>query len=99
MLELLKTLYVFQSLDLALFFFLRGRDVLVVVWPGVGDGDGDGIGGRRGGRAIRRWIVSVFTPPSVGPPPSAKMAFYRLSMLLLPVKGYFLLMKRIRRLG
>lgn len=69
MLELLKTLYVFQSLDLALFFFLRGRDVLVVVWPGVGDGDGDGIGGRRGGRAIRRWIVSVFTPPSVGPPP------------------------------
>lgn len=97
MLELLKTLYVFQSLDLALFFFLRGRDVLVVVWPGVGDGDG--IGGRRGGRAIRRWIVSVFTPPSVGPPPSAKMAFYRLSMLLLPVKGYFLLMKRIRRLG
>lgn len=63
--------------------------MLVVVWPGVGDGDGDGIGGRRGGRAIRRWIVSVFTPPSVGPPPSAKMAFYRLSMLLLPVKGYF----------
>lgn len=89
MLELLKTLYVFQSLDLALFFFLRGRDVLVVVWPGVGDGDGDGRGGRRGGRAIRRWIVSVFTPPSVAPPPSAKMAFYRLSMLLLPVKGYF----------
>lgn len=48
MLELLKTLYVFQSLDLALFFFLRGRDVLVVVWPGVGDGDGRG-GRRRGG--------------------------------------------------
>lgn len=87
MLELLKTLYVFQSLDLALFiFFLRGRDVLVVVWPGVGDGDGDGRGGRRGGRAIRRWIVSVFLR---WPPPSAKMAFYRLSMLLLPVKGYF----------
>lgn len=60
--------------------------MLVVVWPGVGAGDGRG--GRRGGRAIRRWIVSVFTPPSVAPPP-AKMAFYRLSMLLLPVKGYF----------
>lgn len=40
--------------------------MLVVVWPGVGDGDGRG--GRRGGRAIRRWIVSVFTSPSVGPP-------------------------------
>lgn len=41
--------------------------MLVVVWPGVGDGDGDGIGGRRGGRAIRRWIVSVFLrcPPPV----------------------------------
>lgn len=74
--------------------------MLVVVWPGVGDGDGDGRGGETGGgRAIRRWIVSVFTPPSVGPPPSAKMAFYQLSMLLLPVKGYFLLMKRIRRQG
>lgn len=36
MLELLKTLYVFQSLDLT---FLRGGmcAVLVVMWPGVGD--------------------------------------------------------------
>lgn len=56
MLELLKTLYVFQSLDLA---FSRGGmcAALAVVWPESGGG---------GGGAIRGWIVSVFTPPTVG---------------------------------
>lgn len=66
MLELLKTLYVFQSLDLALFFFLRGRDVLVVVWPGVGDGDGDGIGGRGGGESYQ--TLDCFCVPPLAPP-------------------------------
>lgn len=74
MLELLKTLYVFQSLDLALFiFFLRGRDVLVVVWPGVGDGDGDGIGGRRGGGELSD--AGLFLCSSVGPPHLPKWPF------------------------
>lgn len=67
MLELLKTLYVFQSLDLALFFFLRGRDVLVVVWPGVGDGDG--IGGRRGGGESSQTLDCFCVHPSLRCPP------------------------------
>lgn len=67
MLELLKTLYVFQSLDLALFFFLRGRDVLVVVWPGVGDGDG--IGGRRGGGELSDAGLFLCSPLPPLPPP------------------------------
>lgn len=64
--------------------------MLVVVWPGVGDGDGDGIGGRRGGGELSDAGLFLCSPlPPLAPPPSAKMAFYRLSMLLLPVKGYF----------
>lgn len=72
MLELLKTLYVFQSLDLALFFFfLRGRDVLVVVWPGVGDGDG-----RRGGGELSDAGLFLCSPlPPLAPPRLPKWPF------------------------
>ncbi len=57
--ELLKALYVFQSLDLA---FLRDGmcAVLVVLWPGVGDSR------LQWGGAVRGWIVSVLPPPPVG---------------------------------
>lgn len=68
MLELLKTLYVFQSLDLA---FLRGGmcAVLVVVWPGVGDSrEGrNGWGGWRGSCGLSEaGLFLFFTPPIVG---------------------------------
>lgn len=99
MLELLKTLYVFQSLDLALFFF-KGAGC---VGSGVARGWGWGWGwdrGETGGESYQTLDCFCVHPSLRWPPPtSAKMAFYRLSMLLLPVKGYFLLMKRIRRLG
>lgn len=61
--------------------------MLVVVWPGVGDGDGRG-GRRRGGELSDAGLFLCSPLPPLAPP-SAKMAFYRLSMLLLPVKGYF----------
>lgn len=88
--ELLKTLYVFQSLDLAS-FFLRGG-IACCARSGVARGWGYSREESEewvGGGAIGGQIVSVFPPPVAGSASSAKMAFYSLSMLSLPLKGYF----------